>query len=56
MLSECELRINPLSSIQAGEHHPKEEVFAKIADYLDRLSSRTQKHSRKRQAVRRYIY
>lgn len=35
MLSECELSINTLSSMQSGGYYPRVEALAKIADYLD---------------------
>lgn len=35
MLSECELSINTLSSMQSGGYYPRLEAIAKIADYLD---------------------
>lgn len=35
MLSDCELSINTLSSMQSGGYYPRLEAIAKIADYLD---------------------
>ena len=35
MLSNCELSINTLSSMQSGGYYPRLEAIAKIADYLD---------------------
>lgn len=35
MLSECELSINTLSSMQSGGYYPRLEAITKIADYLD---------------------
>lgn len=35
MLSDCDLSINTLSSMQAGGYYPRLEAITKIADYLD---------------------
>lgn len=35
MLSECNLSVNTLSSMQSGGYYPRLEAIAKIADYLD---------------------
>ena len=35
MLSDCNLSINTLSSMQSGGYYPRLEAIAKIADYLD---------------------
>ena len=35
MLSDCELSINTLSSMQSGGYYPRLEAITKIADYLD---------------------
>lgn len=35
MLSDCQLSINTLSSMQSGGYYPRLEAIAKIADYLD---------------------
>ena len=35
MLSDCELSINTLSSMQSGGYYPRLEAISKIADYLD---------------------
>ena len=35
MLSDCQLSINTLSSMQSGGFYPRVEAIAKIADYLD---------------------
>lgn len=35
MLSDCQLSVNTLSSMQAGGYYPRLEAIAKIADYLD---------------------
>lgn len=35
MLTECELGINTLSSMQSGGYFPRLEALVKIADYLD---------------------
>ena len=35
MLSECNLGINTLSSMQSGGYFPRLEAITKIADYLD---------------------
>ncbi len=35
MLTDCELSINTLSSMQAGGYYPRLEAIVKIADYLD---------------------
>lgn len=34
MLSDCELSINTLSSMQAGGYYPRLEAIVRIADYL----------------------
>lgn len=34
MLSECNLSVNTLSSMQSGGYYPRLEAIAKIADYL----------------------
>lgn len=35
MLSDCNLSINTLSSMQSGGYFPRLEAIVKIADYLD---------------------
>ena len=35
LLSECNLSINTLSSMQSGGFYPRIEAIVKIADYLD---------------------
>lgn len=35
MLSDCELSINTLSSMQSGGFYPRMEAIVKIADYLN---------------------
>ncbi|MDE6776613.1 MAG: helix-turn-helix domain-containing protein, partial [Oscillospiraceae bacterium] len=35
MLSDCDLSINTLASMQSGGFFPRLEAIAKIADYLD---------------------
>lgn len=35
MLSDCNLSVNTLSSMQSGGYYPRLEAIAKIADYLD---------------------
>lgn len=35
MLTDCNLSVNTLSSMQAGGYYPRLEAIAKIADYLD---------------------
>lgn len=35
MLSDCELSINTLSSMQSGGYFPRLEAIVKIADYLE---------------------
>ena len=35
MLTDCELSINTLSSMQSGGYYPRLEAIARIADYLD---------------------
>lgn len=35
MLSDCELSVNTLSSMQSGGYYPRLEAIAKIADYLN---------------------
>lgn len=35
MLSDCDLSVNTLSSMQSGGFFPRLEAIAKIADYLD---------------------
>ena len=35
MLSDCDLSVNTLSSMQSGGFFPRMEAIAKIADYLD---------------------
>lgn len=35
MLSDCELSVNTLSSMQSGGYYPRLEAITKIADYLD---------------------
>lgn len=35
MLTDCELSINALSSMQSGGYFPRLEAICKIADYLD---------------------
>ncbi|UNI72517.1 MAG: repressor protein [Chaetfec virus UA24_244] len=35
MLSDCNLSINTLSSMQSGGYYPRLEAIAQIADYLD---------------------
>lgn len=35
MLSDCQLSVNTLSSMQSGGYYPRLEALAKIADYLD---------------------
>ncbi len=34
MLSDCELSINTLASMQSGGHYPRVEALSRIADYL----------------------
>lgn len=35
MLSDCELSVNTLSSMQSGGYYPRAEAICKIADYLN---------------------
>ena len=35
MLSDCDLSVNTLSSMQSGGYYPRLEAIARIADYLD---------------------
>lgn len=35
MLSDCQLSINTLSSMQSGSYYPRLETIVRIADYLD---------------------
>ena len=35
MLSDCQLSVNTLSSMQSGGYFPRLEALCKIADYLD---------------------
>lgn len=35
MLSDCDLSVNTLSSMQSGGYYPRLEAIAHIADYLD---------------------
>jgi transcriptional regulator with XRE-family HTH domain len=35
MLSDCELSINTLASMQSGGYYPRIEAICKISDYLD---------------------
>ena len=35
MLSDCNLSVNTLSSMQSGGYYPRLEALARIADYLD---------------------
>lgn len=35
MLSDCNLSVNTLSSMQSGGYYPRLEAISKIADYLD---------------------
>lgn len=35
MLSDCELSVNTLSSMQSGGYRPRLETISKIADYLN---------------------
>ena len=35
MLSDCQLSVNTLSSMQAGGYYPRLDAIFKIADYMD---------------------
>ena len=35
MLTDCDLSINTLASMQSGGYYPRVETICKIADYLD---------------------
>lgn len=35
ILSDCDLSVNTLSSMQSGGYYPRLEAIARIADYLD---------------------